>query len=233
MAMKRILPVITLVVLAGCGTAPHRDPAYAAAAPVAPAPASETGGAIWQPALGLALYEDIRARHVGDTLTIVLLEETNASKNAKTNTKKEEDVEMEAPVFLGSPITFNAPGFVPLASNRDNTLAANLNAKREFNGEGTSTQGNSLTGSVTVTVHEVLPNGNLVVRGEKLLTLNQGDETVRISGIVRPADIRPDNSVSSSQVADARIIYAGRGALADANRQGWLTRMLSSAWWPF
>lgn len=231
--MKRIFPVVVLAILAGCGTAPRRDPAYAAATPAAPVPASETGGAIWQPTLGLALYEDIKARHVGDTLTIVLLEETNASKNAKTNTKKDDDVEMDAPVLFGSPITFNAPGFVPLASNRDNTLAAAVSAKRQFSGEGTSTQGNSLTGSVTVTVHEVLPNGNLVVRGEKLLTLNQGDETVRISGIVRPADIRPDNSVPSSQVGDARIIYAGRGALADANRQGWLTRMLGSAWWPF
>jgi flagellar L-ring protein precursor FlgH len=231
--MKRIVPVVALALLAGCGTAPRRDPDYAAAKPPAPAPASETGGAIWQPTLGLALYEDIKARHVGDTLTIVLLEETNASKNAKTNTKKDDAVEMDAPSLFGSPITFNAPGAVPLASNRGNTLAAAVGAKRQFSGEGTSTQGNSLTGSITVTVHDVLPNGNLVVRGEKLLTLNQGDETVRISGIVRPADIRPDNSVPSSKVGDARIIYAGRGALADANRQGWLTRMLGSAWWPF
>ena len=84
-----------------------------------------------------------------------------------------------------------------------------------------------------MTVAEVLPNGYLMVQGEKRMTLNQGSEHVRFSGIVRPADIRSDNTVDSTNVANAQIIYGGRGAMADANNQGWFMRMLNSPWWPF
>jgi flagellar L-ring protein FlgH len=84
-----------------------------------------------------------------------------------------------------------------------------------------------------VTVADVLPNGNLVVRGEKWLTLNQGDEYIQISGIVRPIDIRTDNTVLSGLVADARITYSGKGMVADSNKMGWLSRFFASAIWPF
>ena len=104
---------------------------------------------------------------------------------------------------------------------------------RSFDGSGNSSQSNQLTGSITVTVAQRLSNGNLLVRGEKWLTINQGQELVRISGIVRPQDIGQDNSVPSTRVADARIAYTGRGSLADANTQGWLSRFFSSKWMPF
>ncbi len=179
------------------------------------------------------LFEDVRARRVGDTLTIRLAESTNASKKASTNTKKENTVDIAAPTLFGSQVQFNAPGFVPLAGNRNNSLAASVDSSQKFNGQGDSSQGNSLTGNITVTVAEVLANGSLVVRGEKILHLNQGDEYIRISGIVRPNDIGADNSVLSTQLADAVISYGGDGVTDDANRMGWMARFLNSKWWPF
>jgi flagellar L-ring protein precursor FlgH len=108
-----------------------------------------------------------------------------------------------------------------------------LDGERTFDGNGSSSQSNQLTGQITVTVAQRLSNGNLMVRGEKWLTINQGQELVRIAGIVRPQDIGQDNTVPSTRVADARISYTGRGTLADANTRGWLSRFFNSKWMPF
>jgi flagellar L-ring protein precursor FlgH len=226
------------LLLSGCASSDIKpDPAYA---PARPQPAAETpvnNGAIYQtgfaePGYHLALFEDQRARRVGDMLTITLVESTNASKEAKTNTKKKNAVDIRNPTLLGATPQFSTPGLLPLSSNRNNTLANKLDSTHDFSGSGDSSQKNSLSGSITVTVAEVLPNGYLVVRGEKLITLNQGDEYVRFSGIVRPQDIR-NNSVQSTQVANAQITYAGKGQVADANALGWLARFFLSALWPF
>lgn len=232
---NRLLMLLAgMALLQACASAPSRDPAYAATRPTAQPPAAqEATGSIYQAGYAVALFEDQRARRPGDTLTVRLVEKTAASKQASTSTKKDDSVDISNPTILGSVPQFNAPGFLPLASNRNNNLSVSVDASRKFTGEGDSSQGNSLTGDITVTVAEVLANGNLVIRGEKLLSLNQGHEHIRIAGIVRPADIRTDNSVLSTQVADARISYGGSGALADANRQGWLTRVFNSPWWPF
>jgi flagellar L-ring protein precursor FlgH len=112
-------------------------------------------------------------------------------------------------------------------------LQTELVAAREFKGEGDSTQSNSLTGTISVTVSEVLSNGNLVVRGEKLITLNTGSEHIRLSGIVRPDDVTPDNTIRSSQIANARIVYGGNGPVADVNKKGWLQQIVDSPWFPF
>jgi len=130
---------------------------------------------------------------------------------------------------MGSPLSFSAPSPIP---KRKLTLANSVDTTQKFDGSGDSTQSNSLTGNVTVTVVEVLANGNLVVRGEKTLRINQGDEYLRVSGVVRPADVSSDNSVISTQLADARIAYSGSGFVADSNSMGWLARFVNS-WWPF
>lgn len=227
------LSLLVLAPLAGCASVQKADMDYASTRPQPVVVAPENAGAIYQPGHSVALFEDLKARRVGDTLTIVLTETTSASKNAKTNTKKENSVNVSNPTILGSSPQFNAPGILPLASNRGNTLEVGLDSTKEFKGQADSSQGNSLSGSVTVTVAEVLPNGNLVVRGEKRLALNQGEEFIRIAGIVRPIDIRADNSILSTQIADARISYTGKGALADTNNMGWLARFFNSALWPF
>ena len=110
--------------------------------------------------------------------------------------------------------------------------SASIKADRDFDGGATSSQQNTLAGAITVTVAEVMPNGVLGIRGEKWIRLNQGDEYIRLGGMVRVEDIDQSNRISSQRIADARITYAGRGALADSNQMGWLSRFFSSAFAP-
>lgn len=212
--MNRLaLTLLTLSLLPGCSSMmPHRGEAdWQATAPAVPKPAPATAGAIYQAGYGLNLFLDNRARQVGDVLTVNLVEKTNASKASSTSTDRKSSASMSAGSLFGSAI----PG-----------LNTQLDGAQTFDGKGSSSQSNSLTGSISVTVYEVLPNGNLRVRGEKWVTLNTGEEFVRISGIVRPIDIAPDNSVASWKVADARIAYSGKGTLKDASDMGWLARFL-------
>lgn len=215
--------LMAALLLGGCmATQPTRDPSYMPPRPVMPQQTHVNNGAIYQTGFGVRLFEDQRARRVGDILTIVLQETTQASKSASLETGRDNNIDIGAPTLLGGGVT----------NNGDDILAANLDSSQDFDGEGTSEQSNSLTGRITVTVTDVLPNGYLMVRGEKVLTLNRGDEFIRFSGIVRPLDIRTDNSVLSTQVADAQIIYSGNGEVAEASRHGWLSRFFL-AFWPF
>ncbi len=218
-----LLPLV-LLLQAGCAT--HTvtpDPAYAPTPPAPMKAPEHNHGAIYQPGHGMDLYSDNKARRVGDILTIVLQERTDASKSANSSTKKATTVDFAAPTIGGGAVTVNGNA----------VLSVGVDQSREFSGEGASTQSNSLKGSITVTVARVLPNGNLVVRGEKLLSLHEGQEFIRISGIVRPADIQADNTVPSTLVANAHISYGGSGQVADASKAGWLTRFFNSIFWPF
>ena len=224
---------VMALLLSACNSMPDRDPAYAGVRPVAPVSASEVTGGIYHVSTSIVLYEDQRARRVGDILIIKLVESTNAVKSAGTITKKENSVEIINPNLFGTTVQWDARSNAPLANTTNLNLSANLNSSSNFKGDGGSSQKNSLSGSVSVNVIEVLPNGNLVVRGEKLIGINQGHEFVRLAGVVRTQDIQPDNSVLSTQVADAKISYGGKGALADSNSNGWLGRFFLSPWWPF
>jgi flagellar L-ring protein precursor FlgH len=209
--------------LAGCATAPQHDPAYAPTLPLASHTPPPRDGAIFHVGYDMVLFEDDKARRVGDILTIQLVEKTDATKKAATKAAKTNTVDISAPTLFG-----HKPG-----SGGVSWPDTNLSDKSAFDGSGDSAQSNSLSGSISVTVAEVLPNGYLVVRGDKVIGLNQGDEYVRLSGIVRPADIRPDNTVPSTAVANATIVYGGNGAMADANTMGWLGRFFISAFFPF
>jgi flagellar L-ring protein precursor FlgH len=221
-------------VLIGCNTAPKRDPNFAAQLPAVREPAAQGAtGAIYQPGYDTALFEDLRARRIGDLLTVKLVESTNATKEATTNTDREQTTTIENPTVFGTTPQFDLPSSLPLASTDDNTLETSVSSDHEFEGTADSSQSNSLTGDITVTVADVFPNGNLFIRGEKRLNLNQGNEYVKIAGIVRPVDIGADNTVPSTKIADATIVYAGDGALADANKLGWLARFFISAVFPF
>ncbi len=231
--MLRVPALCALVLLVGCNSAPVRDPNFAPSYPATYGSASGGNGAIYQVATRTSLFEDVRARQVGDVLVIRLEESTNASKSSSTSTDRSTSTSIDNPTILGTTPVFNVPGIAPLARTRDNTLETGIAADSEFQGTGDSRQSNSLTGDIAVTVAQVLPNGNLFVRGEKRLSLNQGNEYVRIAGIVRPIDIQSDNSVLSTRVADATISYGGDGALADSNRPGWLARFFNSAVFPF
>jgi flagellar L-ring protein precursor FlgH len=214
---------LALLLLGGCASlAPARDPAYAATRPPHEPSPPAANGAIYQAGYETPLFEDIRARRVGDVLTIKLVEKTDASKKASTNLNKKNAIDLPNPTILGRPVAFGGA-----------TLATSVDTKQDFAGAGDSSQSNSLSGLISVTVAEVLPNDNLMVRGQKVMRLNQGDEYVRIQGIVRPVDISPDNTVLSTNVADVQIAYGGTGAVADSNTMGWLGRFFLSVLWPF
>lgn len=207
--------------MTGCAAAPVVPPA-APVLPVMPERIAATDGAIWTPQAP-SLFEDQRARRAGDVLTVVLVEQTAASKKATTSTSRDSSVEVANPTLFGRPLSVNGTGVGGFG----------LESGKTFSGNGNASQSNTLQGSVTVMVTQVLANGNLVIRGEKNLEINQGAERVALEGIVRPQDVSPGNTVTSDRVAAARISYSGSGALADANREGWLSRFFSSALWPF
>lgn len=219
---NRFVMFAAALVLGGCVT-PPKEPDYSATWPD-PAPTQEQGnGAIYQVGHDVALFENAVARRVGDTLTIKLNENTNASKSSSTTTNKATNVAMPGPTIAGRPVTVNGTEILNMS----------VDNKTSFDGAGDSKQSNRLVGDVTVTVAQRLPNGNLLVRGQKWITINQGREYVRIQGIVRPIDIDPDNSISSLKVADAQIAYGGKGALNDANTPGLLARFFNIPWLPF
>lgn len=226
--MRRILFLLALLGLAGCSTLnppkPGDSAEYRPAAPIPPLPPASNNGAIFQANQGQSLFEDYKGRRVGDLVTVVLAENTNAKKSAATTTGKSSSLESTVGnlTLAGQSIPGNGGAILGLSSADDRT----------FDGSGDSSQSNQLSGQITVTVAEVLPNGNLVVQGEKWLGINQGNEFVRMRGIIRPVDITADNTVQSTQVANAQLYYGGTGALRDSNTPGWLTRFFSSPIWP-
>lgn len=222
-----LLCLLATVLLAGCGTLHHEkkdqkdddDGLGWTQEPVPPA----NNGAIYQVGRDVDLFENPIARHIGDVVTIVLSESTNAQKSATTKTQKSTSNTLPGVSLFGSPVTIHGA----------QVLSGNVNDASKFDGEGNSAQSNSLTGYITTTVAKVLPNGNLYIKGEKKIWINQGQENVVLSGVIRPIDLSPDNTIPSSRVANARISYGGKGAINDANAAGWLSRFFNSPWTPF
>ncbi|WP_164963680.1 flagellar basal body L-ring protein FlgH [Rubrivivax sp. JA1026] len=217
--MRAAAVAFAAAVLAGCAVvSPPQAPLVPAGDPM-PAPVRARGqaGGVFVADAAWTLHSDTRAFRVGDVLTVGLDETTQASKTANTQYGKDSSASV-SPLVIGG---------------KTQKTGIELGADRSFKGNATSTQQNALSGSITVVVHEVLPNGLLRISGEKSLYLNQGEEFVRLAGYVRAGDIDTDNRVSSQRVANARIVYSGRGTLADANSAGWLTRFFNSPWMPF
>lgn len=182
-----------------------------------------TNGSIFQAGRSVRLFEDNKAFRVGDLLSITLSESTNASKSAATNTGKDDELGLSATAILGV-----------LPTYKGNSLLDNsLSGERSFSGSGDSAQSNSLNGEISAMVTDILPNGTLVVRGEKIIGLNQGSEFIRLSGLVRPQDVSADNIVLSTKLANSRIYYGGGGVIAEANTRGWLSRFFDSPVFPF
>lgn len=211
------LALAALLALAGCGIGGGAgpSPAYRPTLAAPPAPVQPANGAIFQAANGYApLTSGNRASMVGDLVTIALVERTQAAKSNSAQTDRSGSVSLEPPTT--GPLGFFDPSDV------------NMRGDLSFNGKGQATQSNALSGEISVTVAEVYPNGTMLVRGEKLVTLNRGDEYIRISGLIRAQDISPDNRIASTRVADARITYSGSGEIARASRQGWLQRFFTA-----
>lgn len=223
-SLRLALVMFLLGTLAACMQLPPapNDPSYAPIMPRTPVPADLNNGAIYQAGFETNLYDDRKANRVGDIITITLQERTAARKSADNEISKNSSTQIANPTILGNVV--GAKGL---------DLGIDISGNRTFAGDSEANQTNSLNGSITATIFEVLPNGVMRVRGEKWITLNNGDELIRVSGLVRPEDIGPDNTVPSTRIADARIAYSGTGAFANASQPGWLSQFFLSPMWPF
>ncbi|MDA9556690.1 flagellar basal body L-ring protein FlgH [Vibrio sp.] len=213
----------TLFIVSGCSVRqefvpPSKDDEKFAPPKLDYSDTTHSGGSLFQANTDYSFFTDTRAYQVGDILTVSLDEETKSEKEADTSYGKDSNLGFDVDIVSGG-----------WTEDREGTLSG----ERGFAGTASSSQGNKLEGAITVMVHDVLPNGALLVKGEKWLILNQGEEYIRLTGIVRVEDIGNDNSVSSQRIADARISYSGTGTLADSNASGWLSQMFNSPWFPF
>ena len=221
MRLGNIAWITFAALLAACSRNAREEEAAPMRLPIPrPAPTSETG-AIYQGSFDL--FADLRARDTGDILTINLVEQMTAENEGSTNSSKGSSVDTGLPIVAGRPVT----------DNGTQILNNEIQADRSFSGSTDASQSNRIQGAITVTVVERLASGNLVVEGEKWISINRSEELVRVTGIVRPVDIRPDNSVDSTKVGSARIDYRGIGTFANSNRPGWLSRFFNSPWFPF
>lgn len=218
MNTSRAFGLLTVLLgLAGCGTTPSTIVEHPTTArPQAQAAHAADNGAIYQAAAYRPLFEDRRARHVGDVLTIVINEKTQAGKQASSNASKTSAVDSSISAVAGLPLkTFQGMG-------------VNAEASNEYADKSALNSSNTFSGSVSVTVIEVLPNGNLIVAGEKQIALDKGVEYIRLSGVVQPDTIQAGNTVSSAKVADARIEYRTSAKFDSAEVMGWLGRFFLS-----
>lgn len=220
---KSVFLIIMILLLVGCESLPKRDPDFAPVQPADLRSPIQRNGAIYQSGYDMRLFENHVARRVGDILTVTLVEKTQAKKIADLEAEKDNSISVTAPTLWG----------VASQALLGHDLETSLESNHKFEGEGEANQSNSLTGDISVTVVDVLPNGNLKIRGEKRMTLNDGSEFIRLSGIVRPEDIDVRNSIPSTKVADPTIMYTGDGVVADSSKIGWFARFFLSPLFPF
>jgi flagellar L-ring protein precursor FlgH len=215
--MKWIVVLSVMLMLTGCSHALdemglHDETLYPPTMPIDNPPPPKSNGAIYQSGHEISLYEDHIANRVGDILTVRLEETTQGEKKAKTKTSKVTTNDLQAPVLFGGNV---------------NPLTFNTNNDMEFDGEGESNQQNKLKGNISVTITRVLSNGNMVVQGESWITIDQGREYIRLTGIVRREDIEPNNYISSQRIAGARIAYSGGGQVGNVSRGGIMTQLFT------
>ena len=211
--LRSALAALPLALLAACETTPKVQ--LVDTAPVRPAAVAQpvvNNGAIFQGASYRPLFEDHRARLVGDTITVQIVEKVAASQQSTSSIDKNGSVNGSISAL---------PFFAPNSFKRASATGSNEQA---FEGKGTTASANTCSGTITATVINVLPNGHLVISGEKQIGVNQHVDVLRFSGQVDPRAIQPGNAVASAQIANVRIEQRGRGAQAEAQGIGWLGR---------
>ncbi len=225
MNMKHIAILGCFVILTGCASLAEPspdDPNYAPAMPEEQIVEIVPDGSIFANSRIDSIYTDIKAHRVGDIISVQLEESTSASKNASNKDSKSNKNSITALSLGGKPVTFH--GY---------STEVGASSSSSFDGSAKASQSNSLRGNISVSVIKVLSNGGLVVRGEKWVMLTNGNEYIRITGIVRSEDVNADNTVSSQKIANARIQYGGTGDFANNTERGWLSKFFNSKWMPF
>ena len=217
MMNKALWLILAGLLLSACTTVPPTNVHQPMTA--RPAPRNETpapNGSIYQAGVSRTLFEDRRARYVGDTMTITIAETTSASTASNTKASRSGSISASIPTVSG----------LPGKSLQGLELSASSDVSHD--GKGDAAAKNAFTGNITVTVIEVLANGNLLVSGEKQVSIGAGTEYIRLSGVVNPYFISTANTISSTNVADARIEYKESGVISEAQVMGWLARFFMS-----
>jgi len=230
--MKRVfIWVIISLLLAGCYQTQYaiKDDVYERLkeAPPPPPPATSPGS-LWKGESNRnMLFSDNKAMYQGDIITIVVNETSSAKNDASTNTSRATSTEAKISALLGLDTSI-----LKRNANMGTEIAAGGTTTSTMKGSGDTNRGNTLKMNIAGRVVKVLENGNLLIEGRKQVTINDEDQYIVITGIIRPQDVTPDNTVDSKNIADARIIYTGAGVVTDKQRPGWGTRILD--WiWPF
>jgi flagellar L-ring protein precursor FlgH len=229
--VKMILSLLTVVLVCGC--AQHKtSPTYTQPLPevrpedMAPLKQPVTTGSLWTDSRG-DLFSDNKARNLGDILTVVIVEEARASKKATTETDRKSSASADITKFLGLETKI-----ADIFKNSDAKNLISTNYENDFEGSGTTTRKEDLVATLTTQVVGVFPNGNLGIAGKKKVTVNNEDQYILLTGIVRPMDITADNLIDSKYILDAEISYTGKGVISDRQKPGWMTRLLDHVW-PF
>ena len=227
--LRWLVALLPALLLGACaGTALPKGPLASLPIPAEPASvdAHAANGAIWQPDTNVALFEDSRAHRVGDLITILIQENANATKSTNTTINKSDSIDAGITSLFGIVPSFGQHNGTPFSPSLGASSA------QKFGGNGATAQSNTFTSTLQATVVRVMSNGNLEISGQKEVMLNGGHEYIRVAGVVRAADVSPQNTVSSTQIADARVEYSGNGSVYDAARVPLLARFFLSLW-PF
>ncbi|WP_085444874.1 flagellar basal body L-ring protein FlgH [Magnetofaba australis] len=226
-AYQMMIAASALALLSGCGTITRASQRPAAPVSMVRAQAPEVmapnKGSIWQSAQRNALFTDNKARSVGDILTVNIAETINATKSSNTTLSKNDESKTSLGGLFGLTAALQAGGLSKF------TDSATIKSENTHEGEGEVTRSGNFTGSIACVVTEVLPNGYFRIEGRRDITLNNDNEFIILSGIVRPDDISPDNSISSQMIADARIEFSGEGDISNQQKPSWTYQLLTAA----
>jgi flagellar L-ring protein FlgH len=233
---RGLVSIILLILIMPACTKTHRAvdsastviPKHLYAKPVA---MKQEEGALWPGDTSKnLLFEDNKARVVGDIVTVTILENATSTQSASTNTSKATTMNMQTNTLLGLPTSLGVQNFLGLGNQFDPTVNATINNQNQ--GAGTVTRNGSLTGTVSSIITEIMPSGNLRIEGRRSVKVNHEEQIMVLRGVIRPQDINFDNTINSTLIADASISYSGEGVVADEQRKGWLAKILSRVW-PF
>jgi flagellar L-ring protein FlgH len=226
---RRLMPLVLVLMLAGCARnqppevaplpEPLEDTVVAEPSPVSP-------GSLWQGDEGNWLA-DIKAHQLGDIVTVIINENASASKEATTETDRGSSMTAGIPNLFGYETVLQEKN---AGLNMSSLVDANF--KNEFKGSGKTTRSEDLAATLTTQVIKVYPNGNMKIRGGKSVVVNNENQIIYLTGIIRSSDVNADNTVDSSKLLNAQIAYTGKGAISDKQKPGWLMRIMDNVW-PF
>lgn len=230
--MRRYFVLIAAAfLLSGCATTPEPRKIDTREIPVMDSSTARTSGSLWPGESSRnALFQDLRAKNIGDIVTVQITEKTSAIKEATTSTSRTSTTDIGVQNFLGMPLNFGMRNFL----NQGNPFSPEIQSSYDagFDGSGTTKRSGELSAVIATRVVEVMANGNLVLEGRKDTIVNNEHQYIVLSGIARPEDINEQNVIPSILLSDARIEYSGKGVIADEQSPGWLRRALDNVW-PF